>query len=426
MENNRKKDIVIIWLISIVVILALCVAVYLLVSNSQKENQNIDQSLIAQERSTGTPINKIENLEIKRIMYRIPSATGTGAGDLISVDLENKNPVNLTKKLGLGENYNPHIFVNRDVSKIAYVDWADNNLSVWKADSDGSSSIEIFRTNNTGCNLASVQDVSDDGYAVIMMYGSYYEGDIGTCVPRSEPEISVSGMYYLKDGAELKYISSSIPDNDGNSNTIVGFYGNHILVNQIVANKFHSVSVMDPNTLKLTKLFDVPAVISSSSWPQLFMSPESSGKAIFSGGIPSNLLDPYGESKIGVFDYKNGSFKEISVGGWAEYQGVVVSPNLKNFIYQKQSDSERSGLPHKDYYVYNMEKNESKLLPFSGKNALHVLWKDDNSFVYRFPLDGSYPPSGPGVARLFDMQSFDSKLLFGPVSAIMVSQFMSL
>lgn len=417
MENNiQKKSIPL--SVTVMVLLVVVVAIYFYFNTSQSQNQQMSQSV-----NNTTTSEAADDFELKRILFFKYTEAGIVDGEtLYSTDSGGNSIINLSDMLGLSTYTS--VVTNKDVSKIAYVIESDSSIAIWKANSDGSDAQSVFKTNNTGCNYVDIRDVSMDGRAIIFSYLPYRSSEMGgPCVTDVKPDRTYGGLFYLQDGSEERYFSEESYATINIS--LLGFYNNDILWATWSGYTPLSVWIFRPETRKSEKLFDIPQSVSWSCYTNMFVAP-ASHKAVFQLGSTEDCAG-VSKSEIVLFDYETNKMETVGSGTWAEYQGVKISPNLDHFIYQRQiHNQERPSSPiHFDFYTYSVKDKKSTLLPFSGSGygrQLTVLWKDNNSFIYRFPLEQGLSETTNARAMLFNLLDFKSAALFDLVAEIVESR----
>jgi hypothetical protein len=384
MRNNKYKLVAI---SSVAIILIIVFGLFVFNKNNSHESENDDL------RSDKTAIVRV--LASKKSPYA-----------LYSIDAENgSSQNNLSELLEL----TPHsrVVSNENVSKIAYVIETESDLSIWKADSDGSNAIKIFQTNNTGCNEVKVLGISREGQDLIFSNQPYVDYEMGgPCVPQEEPSLNDEGVFYFKDSI----LPSKISNFD--SEHFLGFHGTDIMFFTDESNdkyRVGSVWKMNAETLEAIKIFDTPRELLWGNFMTIKIFPDAN-RAIYEIAS-TDIGNPANTGEIILFDYKNNIIDTIASGEFAEFQGSNPSPNFKKIAYVheiRKPGWESTGMPETEYYVYDIKSKKSDLVVFPEKEAtgrVSIMWKSDSSFFY-IAHPNNY--SEEGNLRLFNLNNFTS------------------
>ncbi len=397
------------WLPVLLVVLVVCaIGAFWWLNNNDSVSLLESTTTLNAHKDGGTVAS---DLNLKKILYRSGSQY-----DLYSSNVDGSNPINLTKLLKLTPQYAGNVVSNSNVSKIAWVSSDGKKNSIWISDSDGTDSQKVYETNSTGCNVVVPYSVSLDGSALLISNLHYVEGEIGSCVPRGEAELSKDGQYYLRVGSPLKGpIGYYTADTNKNLTSINGFYFNDLLAYNYSNDKLISVSVVNSQNLQSTKLFDVPEKFASFG-SQIVVSPYSSWVAYtkFDPGPTGDFIN----NEIGIFDYQTNTFEQIAKSDdhTVDYQAVNPSPNSENVLYVRELHERSGGLIKTDSYNYNVKTKQSTLLSLSTQGSVFsAIWKDNNSFLY---LPSSYPVSDSYSITLFDLGNIKNKSLSIPATGL--------
>lgn len=370
--KNKQKALIVSVLIVIVALLTIGGGMYYLF-NRPSESEGGKVGLI---KANETAITRI--LASKREPYSI-----------YSIDVNDTSKQNILP-YGVAA-------ANENMSKISYVKATDSEISIWKANSDGSDAINIFQTNNTGCNSMLVLGISKDGEAVIFSNRPYaVDEGMYTCKPHSNPSMSEEGLFYIKNG------SLPVKIKNFEESSFLGFFEKDILFSLRDARRITSVWKMNIETGQSVKLFDTPKELMWGGYPLVDIDPNTN-KAVFN--IHSTEReDPANKSEIILFDYKNNTLETIASGQFAEFQGVRPSPNFEKVLYVHEiRNRDRTGIPETEYYVYDVKTKQSTLLELPGKepkDRISLVWKNNTSFFYILLSGGD---NAPRNLKLFDL-----------------------